>query len=141
MESIRAKLRGGERTRYFPLYVTIGNVMREFVSGSKLGKLLGRVMPLAGTRARSRNNGNRLNKYLPFPPGSEHTLRSRLPFISSRKVTISRRYNALTPLNRRLSNYSIYMRVVIASEVGILISASRFYFWQNAFTMLLNKNN
>lgn len=73
MGSIRARLCGGvERTRYFPLYVTIGNVMREFVSGSKPGKLLG-VMPLAGTRARSRNNGNRLNKYLPFPPPSTHS--------------------------------------------------------------------
>lgn len=38
MGGIRAS--GVERTRYFPLYVTIGNVMREFVSGSKPGKLL-----------------------------------------------------------------------------------------------------
>lgn len=86
--------------------------MREFVSGSGLGKLLGRVMPLAGTRARSRNNGNRLNKYLPFPPASENTLRSGLPFIPGRKVTIPRRYNALTPLNRRLSDYRTHVRAV-----------------------------
>lgn len=33
-----------------------------------------RVIPLAGTRARSRNNGNRLNKYLPSPPSAASTL-------------------------------------------------------------------
>lgn len=85
--------------------------MREFLSGSKPAKLLREVIPLAGTRARSRNNGNRLNKYLPFPPSGEHTLRSGLPFILGRKVTILRRYNALTPLNRRLSDYRTYVQV------------------------------
>lgn len=37
--------------------------------------------------------------------GVAHTPRSGLPFIPGRKVTISRRYNALTLLNRRLSDY------------------------------------
>jgi len=47
-----------------------------------------RVMPLAGTRARSRNNGNRLNKYPPSPSEcGEHTLPSGLAFIPGRKVT------------------------------------------------------
>lgn len=71
-------------------------------------------MPLAGTRARSRNNGNRLNKYLPFPPARERTPPSGLPFIPGRKVTIPRRYNALTPLNRRLSGYRGYVQAVTA---------------------------
>jgi len=68
-----------------------------------------RVMPLAGTRARSRNNGNRLNKYPPSPSKcGEHTLPSGLPFILGRKVTASRKYNALTPLERRLSGHRVY---------------------------------
>lgn len=71
MESIRAMLRkerGWKNSLFSPIRNhPPGTVMREFVSGSMSGKLLGRVMPLAGTWARSRNNGNRLNKYLPFP--------------------------------------------------------------------------
>lgn len=98
------------------------------------------VIPLAGTRARSRNNGNRLNKYLPFPPSGEHTLRSGLPFIPGRKVTILQEIQCInaaeSPIiklsylrassNRRMSDLALEARTSIV--VGNAPAISAFFF-------------
>lgn len=83
-------------------------------------------MPLAGTGARSCNNGNRLDKYLPSLRKTHTSNWITLSCSMGEKVTTPKEYNVLTTITRndkqpddfaRERNNSTYIRFLIAEVI------------------------